>query len=100
MPAQETSTSQATLTNTPPEVADLPAPSPNAKHVEVDAPFVFRASDAPSAVPQAEVSSETLALSHVSSPAPLMTMAEPPPNPEPRKGVLGKVKGFFASIFK
>jgi len=27
-------------------------------------------------------------------------MAEPPPSTEPTKGVLGKVKGFFASIFK
>jgi hypothetical protein len=27
-------------------------------------------------------------------------MAEPPPDPQPRKGVMGKVKGFFASMFK
>jgi hypothetical protein len=34
------------LTIVPPEAAGLPAPSANAPHVEVDAPFVFRASDA------------------------------------------------------
>jgi len=100
MPAQEVSSSQATLTIAPPEVADLPAPSPNAKHVEVDAPFVFRASDLPPAVAEPELSSQILSLSHVSSSAPLLTMAEPPPSTEPPKGVLGKVKGFFASIFK
>jgi hypothetical protein len=47
-----------------------------------------------------ELASEILPLSRASTPAPLLTMAQPPPNPEPRKGVMDKVKGFFASIFK
>ena len=36
-------------------------------------------------------------MSRAASPAPVLTIAEPP---EQRKGVMGKVKGFFASIFK
>jgi hypothetical protein len=93
MPAQDTATSQATLTNTPPEVADLPAPSPNAKHVQVDAPFVFRASDLPASAP--DLGTGTVPMSRSATPAPVLTIAEPP-----RKGVMEKVRGFFASIFK
>jgi AMIN domain-containing protein len=94
--------SQVTLTTAPPEAAELPAPSPSAAHVQVDAPFVFRATDSPPApaVPVPELASQILPFSRASTPAPLLTTAEPPPNPEPRKGVMGKVKGFFASIFK
>ena len=47
-----------------------------------------------------ELASQTLPMSRAATPAPVLTMAEPPPDPEPRKGVMGKVKGFFASIFK
>jgi hypothetical protein len=101
MSGQEVSSSQVTLTAAAPEAAELPAPSPSAAHVQVDAPFVFRASDLPpAAVPSPELASEVLPLSRASTPAPLLMMAEPPPNPEPRKGVVGKVKGFFASMFK
>jgi hypothetical protein len=102
MSAQEALPSQVTVTVAPPEVAELPAPSPSAAHVQVDAPFVFRATDSPlaPAVPMPELASQILPFSRASTPAPLLTMAEPPPNPEPRIGVMGKVKGFFASIFK
>ena len=37
-------------------------------------------------------------MSRAATPAPVLTIAEPPP--ESRKGVIGKVKGFFSSIFK
>jgi hypothetical protein len=102
MARQEEPQSQVTLTIAPPEVAELPAPSPSAAHVQVDAPFVFRATDSPPvpAVPVPELQSQILPLSRASTPAPLLTTAEPPPNPQPSKGVMGKVKGFFASIFK
>jgi hypothetical protein len=93
MSAQETSPSQATVTSPPPEVADLPAPSPNAKHVQIDAPFVFRASDMPASAP--DVGTGNLPMSRTATPAPVLTIAEPP-----RKGVMEKVRGFFASIFK
>jgi hypothetical protein len=98
MPSQDGPQSQVTLTTPPPEVAELPAPSPSAAHAQVEAPFVFRASDLPPSPP--DLAREILPFSRASSPAPLLTMAEPPPDPQPRKGVMGKVKGFFASIFK
>jgi hypothetical protein len=98
MSAQDTPSSQARLTAPPPEVADLPAPSPSAAHVQIDAPFVFRASEsAPASAP--DLASEILPFSRATSPSPLLTMAEPPPD-HPAKTVISKVKGFFASIFK
>jgi hypothetical protein len=93
MSAQEASPSQATVITAPPEVAELPAPSPNAAHVQIDAPFVFRAADLPPASP--DVGAGTLPMSRTATPAPVLTIAEPP-----RKGVMEKVRGFFASIFK
>ena len=98
MPSQDGPQSQVTLTAPPPEVADLPAPSPSAAHAQVEAPFVFRASDLPPSAP--DLAREILPFSRATSPSPLLTMAEPPPDPQPRQGVMGKVKGFFASIFK
>jgi hypothetical protein len=98
MPSQETPSSQVTLTTPPPEVAELPAPSPSAAHAQVEAPFVFRASDLPPSAP--DLASEILPFSRATIPTPLLTMAEPLPDPQPRKGVMGKVKGFFASMFK
>jgi hypothetical protein len=94
MQAQDTSPSQATVTSAPPELADLPAPSPSAAHVQIDAPFVFRASDSPAASAP-DVGAGTLPMSRTATPAPVLTIAEPP-----RKGVMEKVRGFFASIFK
>ena len=38
-------------------------------------------------------------MSRSSSQAPLLTMAEPPPE-QGTKSVMGKVKGFFARLFK
>jgi AMIN domain len=98
MPSQDGPQSQVTLTAPPPEVAELPAPSPSAAHAQVEAPFVFRASDLPPSPP--DLAREILPFSRATSPAPLLTTAEPPPDPQPRQGVMGKVKGFFASIFK
>jgi hypothetical protein len=98
MPSQDGPQSQVTLTAPPPEVAELPAPSPSAAHAQVEAPFVFRASDLPPSPP--DLAREILPFSRATSPSPLLTMAEPPPDPQPRQGVMGKVKGFFASIFK
>jgi AMIN domain len=98
MAERDASQSQVTVTIAPPEAAGLRAPPSNAPHVQVDAPFVFRASDLPPAAPDAAI--ETLPMSRAGSPAPLLTLPEPPPEAEPRKGVVEKVKGFFASIFK
>ena len=49
MPSQATPPSQVTLAIAPPGTESLPAPSPNAPHAQIDAPFVFRASDSPPA---------------------------------------------------
>ena len=97
MTAQQESPSQITLTIAPPGTENLPAPSPNAPHAQVDAPFVFRASDLPPASAP-DLGAGTLPMSRATTPAPVLTIAEPPP--DSRKGVIGKVKGFFASLFK
>jgi AMIN domain len=97
MPSQDASPSQVTLAIAPPGTESLPAPSPNAPHAQIDAPFVFRASDSPPASAP-DLGTGTLPMSRTAAPAPVLTIAEPPD--QPRKGVMGKVKGFFASIFK
>ena len=96
MPAREAPGSQVTLTVAPLDWSELPAPEPSAPHVQVDAPFVFRASDSPSAP---DLAAGTLPMAHPTSPAPVLTIAEPPPDRQ-GKGVFGKVKGFFAGLFK
>ncbi len=100
MPSREAPNSQVTLTVTPPDTAELPAPEPSAPHVQVEAPFVFRATDSPpSAAPDLEAG--TLPMSHSTSRAPLLTTAEPPPaDTKERKSVMGKVRGFFSGLFK
>jgi len=99
MPAQAAPASQMTMTIAPPGTESLPAPSPNAPHAQIDAPFVFRASDLPPSAPVPDLEAQALPLSRPNRPTPLLTLAEPP-NPQSSKGVMGKVKGFFASIFK
>lgn len=96
--SQEPSQSQISVSIAPRDAAALPASKPRTARVEVDAPFVFRAGDAPpTSAP--DLGSETLPMSRSATSAPLLTMAEPPA-PPPSKGVMGKVKGFFSSIFK
>ncbi len=94
MSAQDASQSQVAVTVAPAGTENLPAPSPNAPHAQVDAPFVFRASDLPPASAP-DLGAGTLPVSRTATPAPVLTIAEPP-----RKGVMEKVRGFFASIFK
>jgi hypothetical protein len=99
MPLHEAPNSQVTLTVTPPDTAELPAPEPSAPHAQVEAPFVFRATDSPpSSAPDLETA--TLPMSRSTSQAPLLTTAEPPPADKEPKSPLGKVKGFFARLFK
>ena len=77
MRSQDAPESQATVTIAPPGTTDLPAPSPNAPHAQVDAPFVFRAGDVPpTSAP--DLGTETLPMSRSASPVPVLTMAEPP----------------------
>ncbi len=92
--------SQVTMTIAPREAADLPAPPRNAPHVEVEAPFVFRGGDPAPATDLPDLAAQALPMARSSSPAPLLTMVEPPPEGPTRKTVAGKVKGFFSAIFK
>ncbi len=96
MPSPATRSEQVTLTILPPD-AQLPAPSASAPHVQVEAPFVFRASDSPPSAPN--LATGTLPVSRANPQAPLLTTAEPP-EPQQRKGVFGKMKGFFAGLFR
>jgi hypothetical protein len=98
MGSQEPSQSQISVSIAPRDAAALPVSKPGTARVEVDAPFVFRAGDAaPTSAP--DLGAETLPMSRSTTPAPLLTMAEPPA-PPPSKGVMGRVKGFLSSIFK
>jgi len=96
IPFPPTRPEQVTLTILPADT-QLPAPAANAPHVQVEAPFVFRASDSPPSAPN--LATETLPVSRPNLQAPMLTTAEPP-EPQQRKGVFGKVKGFFAGLFR
>jgi len=79
-----------------PETAPLPAVKPNEVHVQVDAPFVFRATDLASA-PAGTAAG--LPLADARGPAPLPAAAALPPAKDEHRGLLRKVKGFFAAMF-
>ena len=75
------------------ETAPLPASKPNEVHIQVEAPFVFRASDLAS--PSAP---RDLPLAEGRGPAVLVPAALPPSKDEHR-GLLRKLKGFLAAMF-
>jgi len=91
----------------PPETAALPATKPNDVHVQVDAPFVFRAEDLraenrpapkPAPIPDAKL----LPAVDLPRPASYETEVLPPPQTQAKvvhHGVLAKIKGFFSAIF-
>jgi hypothetical protein len=89
-----------------PETAALPLSMPNDVHVQVDAPFVFRANDVhasdPFASKPAPISeAELLQVRDLPRPATFMTEVLPPsqPRPKARRNVFAKIKGFFTTIF-
>src|SRR5580700_613299 len=85
----------------PPETAALPASKPNDVHVQVDAPFVFRAEDLPPnkpavATPVPVPKVELLASRDLPRPASFELDALPPPQSRSKAvhhGVFGKIKG-------
>jgi hypothetical protein len=89
----------------PPETAPLPTPMPNAVHVTVDAPMVFRAEDLatnspPKAAPIRDA--ELLQVRDVPRPATFEMEALPPSQIQSKAahhGVLAKIKGFFSAMF-
>lgn len=87
-----------------PETAPLPPSNPNDVHVQVEAPFVFRASDVPAkpapaqqAPPAPEIASVPTSFSL--RPAPFEPAALPPSRTRQHHGFFGKVKGFFSAVF-
>jgi hypothetical protein len=89
--------------------AGAPAPMANDVHVEVDAPFVFSASD-PEPVPLAQIVqlrfSSAVPLPINPQPPRPAELQPPPPSPavvaeapSKKKGFFGKVRSFFASVF-
>jgi hypothetical protein len=88
-----------------PETAPLPPSRPNDIHVEVEAPFVFRAGDPPpasSAVPAPVQQAELLKLRGMPETPGLQTPALPPTKADARPehhGFFGRIRGFFSSIF-
>ena len=76
------------------ESASLPPPEPSAPHVQVEAPFVFRAADLPASAPNLQAGA--VPMSRANLQAPVLMIGEPPEH----KGVLGKMKGFFSGLFR
>ena len=96
----------------PPETAALPPSKPNDVHVQVEAPFVFRASDlraddqlggerpAPKPAPIREA--RLLQARYSPHPASFEVEVLPPPPTHARPvhhGMFAKIKGFFAGMF-
>ena len=98
--------SQVTLSVTGPETAALPPARPDEVHVQVDAPLVFRASDPPPPPPAPMRAAQQLPVTMAQAPASMQTTVSAPPPPAPaqakpeHRGVFGKIKGFFAAIFR
>ncbi len=89
-----------------PETAPVPASKPNDVHVQVEAPFVFRASDPATlaastpAQPAPAHEAELLPVRALPEPARLQTAALPPPQAKAsHHGFFGKIRGFFSAIF-
>jgi hypothetical protein len=95
-PGRGTPPEQVTLTIASPDSAPLPAPRPGEHHVQVEAPFVFRAADAPPSPPNLE--NAALPMARSSGQAPLLITAKPP-DAKLHQGVFGKMKGFFSRLF-
>jgi AMIN domain len=93
--------SQVTMSVSP-ETAPVPAAGPNEVHVKVEAPFVFRAADPAATVPAPATEAKQLPVADMQRPeppAPTVVPAPPPQKPAEHHGVLGKIKGFFSSVF-
>lgn len=95
-----------------PMLAGAPAPAANDVHVEVDAPFVFSASD-PEPAPLAQIvqlrfspaaplpidpqAPQPVQVQPISAPPVQVVVVEVTPK---KKGFFGKVRSFFASVFQ
>jgi len=101
---------QAEVAENTSETAPLPASHPNDVHVQVDAPFVFRANDPRPAQPPVQAEIAALPPASYARREPVEIMVLPPPQQLPaipaaqakaaHPGFFGKVKHFFAGIFR
>lgn len=83
-----------------PETAAVPSSQPADVHVQVDAPFVFRASEATPPAPVHEARQLPL-LAYVRTELPPAVVMPPPTTSKPqRRGFFRKLGGFFAAIFR
>ena len=102
LPGSGEPASQVTVSINPTGLAGIPAAERGVVHVQVDAPFVFRAMDtAPSSSPN--LAAQNLPISRVASPAPWLALPEPLPPAEIERhnnGILGRLRGFLAAIFR
>jgi hypothetical protein len=108
--ANTTAGKQPTLSQTlssGPETQPLPPSQPGETHVQVDAPFVFRARKHPAVapVPADEVAALPVT-ERLAAPAQLEIQIQPPPaaqisaQPKPeRRGILRRIGRFFVAIF-
>ncbi|HUO24899.1 MAG TPA: AMIN domain-containing protein [Candidatus Aquilonibacter sp.] len=87
-----------TLSNGP-EIAPLPPSQPNDVHIQVDAPFVFNARDRGSEVAAPPPQILDVPLVRTGSEARLYTSVQPLPPAADHRGLLGRLKGFFAAVF-
>jgi hypothetical protein len=91
----------------PPETAALPPSKPNDVHVQVEAPFVFRAEDMPANHPPASKpapvpDAQSLPVRDLPRPATFETEVLPPAQTQAKQvhhGAFAKIKGFFSAIF-
>jgi len=103
-------TAAVTQATTPPPhpdvTASLPPPGPGQVHVEFDAPFVFsgdRPVPPPPSLLRIDLSTVPVLLPAVgpppAAPAPRPEVAKAEKKKQEKRGFLGRVRGFFASVF-
>jgi AMIN domain len=91
-----------------PETQPLPPAHANDVHIQVDAPFVFHARKSPAAPPAPTDEAAALPVMASSArPVRLEAQVQPPPAPAPgppakagHHGLLRRIKGFLAAIFR
>jgi hypothetical protein len=90
------------------ETQRLPTSQPDGIHIQVDAPFVYRAGEHPKASPApADEATALPAIEWSARPARIETQPDPPSGPQPnaqaksgRHPVLRRIGRFFAAIFR
>lgn len=96
--------SQMTLSAAGLAAAVLPASQPNDVHVQVDAPLIFRANEPPPPPTPLEEAQLLPLRFNFAVERPQVPVLPPPPAAQAEKparhGFFGKIKGFFAAIFR